>query len=130
MRLMIFLLISILLLAPSAAWEIRGNIYPVENGIITWTEESFAGFNLSGSESFSLNISNEQIKAGHGSYKSDVQQKGFAHREWGHYSALSFLGQEFLPKSEFNKIKQSLVNTCSDKNQKVNYVTQIGRAHV
>ncbi|MBK6444994.1 MAG: heavy-metal-associated domain-containing protein [Bacteroidetes bacterium] len=36
---------------------------------------------------------------------------------------INFLGQEFLPKSEFNKIKQSLVNTCSDKNQKVYYVT-------
>jgi len=96
MRLLILLLTSIVLLDPSAAWEIRGNIYPVENGIITWTAESFPGFNLSGSESLSLNISNEQIKAGHGSYKSDVQQKGFAHREWGHYSALSFLGQEFF----------------------------------
>jgi len=96
MRLLILLLTSIVLLDPSAAWEIRGNIYPVENGIITWTAESFPGFNLSGSESLSLNISNEQIKAGHGSYKSDVQQKGFAHREWGHYSALSFLGQEYF----------------------------------
>ncbi len=96
MRLMIFLLTSVLLSSPSAAWEIRGSIYPVENGIVDWGPESFSGFNLSGSESLSLNISNEQIQAGHGSYKSSVQQKGFAHKQWGDYSALSFLGQEFF----------------------------------
>lgn len=93
---MIFLLISILLFAPSAAWEIRGSIYPVEKGIVEWGPESFPGFNLRGSELLSLNISNAQIQAGHGSYKSDVQQKGFAHKQWGDYSTLSFSGQEFF----------------------------------
>ncbi len=96
MRPMIFLLISILLFAPSAAWEIRGSIYPVEKGIVEWGQESFPGFNLRGSELLSLNISNAQIQAGHGSYKSDVQQKGFAHKQWGDYSTLSFSGQEFF----------------------------------
>lgn len=36
---------------------------------------------------------------------------------------IKFLGQEFLPKSEFNKIRPSLINSCSNKNQKVYYVT-------
>jgi len=96
MRLMISLLISLLLLAPSAAWEIRGSIYPVENGIVNWSSESFAGFDLYGLESLSLNISDGQIKADDASYQTSVQQQSLAHKQWGYYSALSFLGQEYF----------------------------------
>ncbi len=35
---------------------------------------------------------------------------------------LKFLGSEFLPKSEYNKIKNSLVNSCPANNKKVYFV--------
>lgn len=96
MRLMTLLLISTLLLDPSVAWVIRGSICPVENGFVNWSSESFAGFNLYGLESLNLNISNGQIKADDASYQTSVQRRPFAHREWGYYSTLSFLGQEYF----------------------------------
>jgi S-layer protein (TIGR01567 family) len=97
MRLMILpLLLSIVFIAPSAAWEMRGNIYPVENGVIEWTADSFAGFVPTGPESLRFNISNEQVEAGDAVYQTGIQEKDFAHREWGCYSALSFSGQEYF----------------------------------
>ncbi|MGV8175132.1 MAG: S-layer protein domain-containing protein [Methanothrix sp.] len=96
MRLLIILLISIASLAPSAAWEVRGNIYPVQDGIVEWTSESFAGFNPMGLESLSINISNEKIEKGDAAYRTAIQKQAFEHEEWGQYSSLSFLSQEYF----------------------------------
>jgi len=94
MRLKILsLLIAIVFLAPSAAWEIRGNIYPVENGIIEWTANSFAGFVPTGLESLRLNVSNGLVGEGEATYQTGIMDRAFAHREWGHYSTLSFLDE-------------------------------------
>jgi len=97
MRLIILpILLSIILSANSAAWDMRGNIYPVENGIVEWTAENFAGFNNLGSESLRLNISDEQIDVKKAVYRSGIQERVFAHRDWGYYSTLSFLGKEYF----------------------------------
>lgn len=96
MRLMTLLLISTLFLDPSVAWEIRGSIYPVENGFVNWSSDSFAGFNLYGLESLSLNVSDGQITADDASYQTSVQKRSFAHKQWGYYSALSFLDREYF----------------------------------
>lgn len=96
MRYLIILLIAIASVAPFAAWEFRGNIYPVEDGIVEWTSESFAGFNPIGLESLSINISNEKIKKGDAAYRTAIQKQGFEHEEWGQYSSLSFLSQEYF----------------------------------
>ena len=94
MRLMILsLLIAIVFFAPSAAWEIRGNTYPVENGIIEWTANSFAGFAPAGLESLRFNVSNGLVGAGEATYQTGIQERAFAHREWGYYSTLGFLDE-------------------------------------
>lgn len=89
-------LIAIVFLAPSTAWELRGNIYPVEDGVVEWNQQSFSGFAATGSESLKFNISNEQANAGDASYKTSIYEKSFAHREWGQYLSLSFLGREYF----------------------------------
>lgn len=89
-------LIAIVFLAPSTAWELRGSIYPVEDGIVEWNQESFSGFTATGSESLKFNISNEHVNAGDASYKASIYEKSFAHSEWGHYLSLSFLGREYF----------------------------------
>jgi hypothetical protein len=38
-------------------------------------------------------------------------------------SEIKFVGKEFLPKNEFNKMKPLLVNACADKSQPVYFVT-------
>lgn len=35
---------------------------------------------------------------------------------------IKFVGQQFQPKGEFNKLKALLVNSCADKNEKVYFV--------
>lgn len=36
---------------------------------------------------------------------------------------IKFVGQQFQPKGEFNKVKSLLVNSCNDKNEKIYFVT-------
>ncbi len=100
MRTLVLLaLLSMTISAPASAWEMRGNIYPVEDGIIQWTPGNFAGFFLEedlGDESLLLNISGEQLPAGSAEYRTEVQEVPFMHSDWRNYSAMCFLGQKYF----------------------------------
>ncbi len=99
MKLIVYILLILslaALLVPSAAWEIRGNIYSIEDGIIQWNTDNFAGFSSSGSEALQLNITGGMIKAGAAEYQSSIQDLPFKHKAWGSYSTLCFLGKDYL----------------------------------
>jgi S-layer protein (TIGR01567 family) len=95
-RIILLILLSTALFTPSVAWEMRGNIYPADDGIIQWNADNFAGFAPSGSEAIQFNISGQQLGAGAVEYQSGIQNLPLRHKAWGSYSALSFLGQEYF----------------------------------
>jgi S-layer protein (TIGR01567 family) len=82
-------------------YEIRGS---VANGSYTWTAENFAGFyydidvNL-GTEALTveLNDGNGSIGEPRGvTYTTTAQPKEFEYYNWGSYSAIGFLGNEYF----------------------------------
>ncbi len=84
---------------PASAWEMRGNVYPVDDGIIEWTPQNFAGFYLDeslGTESLSFNISGEQLHPGTAVYQTQVTEVPFRHSDWGNYLVMCFLGQKYF----------------------------------
>lgn len=95
-RIILLILLSIALLAPSTAWEMRGNIYPADDGIIQWNADNFAGLDPRGSEAIEFNISGQQLGPGAAKYQSGIQVIPFRHNAWGSYSALSFLGRQYF----------------------------------
>jgi hypothetical protein len=95
-RIILLILLSTALFAPSTAWEMRGNIYPADDGIIQWNADNFAGFDPRGSEAIQFNISGQQLGPGAVEYQSGIQNISIRHKAWGSYSALSFLGQEYF----------------------------------
>jgi len=103
----LLILLSTALFVPSTAWEIRGNIYPVDDGIIQWNANNFAGFNPRGSEELQFNISGQQLGKGAAEYQSNIQNSPIQHKSWGSYSTLSFLGHEyFIGYPENNQISK------------------------
>jgi len=100
MRILVLLtLLSAAIWAPASAWEIRGNVYPADSGIIEWTPENFAGFYLDEdleTESLVFNISDEQLLARGAKYVTQVQEVPFKHGDWGNYLAICFLGQKYF----------------------------------
>ena len=95
-RIILLILLSTALFTPSVAWEMRGNIYPADDGIIQWNADNFAGFHPRGSEAIQFNISGQQLGPGAAEYQSGIQNIPLRHKAWGSYSALSFLGREYF----------------------------------
>lgn len=95
-RMILLILLSTALLASSVAWEMRGNIYPADDGIIQWNADNFAGLDPKGSESIQFNISGQQLGVGAAKYQSGIQNIPFRHKAWGSYSELSFLGRQYF----------------------------------
>lgn len=95
-RMILLILLSTALLASSVAWEMRGNIYPADDGIIQWNADNFAGLDPKGSESIQFNISGQQLGTGAAKYQSGIQNIPFRHKAWGSYSELSFLGRQYF----------------------------------
>jgi S-layer protein (TIGR01567 family) len=92
----LLILLSTALFTPSVAWEMRGNIYPTDDGIIQWNADNFAGLDPRGSEAIEFNISGQQLGTGAAGYQSGIQNIPFRHKAWGSYSALSFLGRQYF----------------------------------
>lgn len=95
-RIILLILLSTALLAPCIGWEMRGNIYPADDGIIEWNADNFAGLDPKGSEAIEFNISGQQLGTGAAEYQSGIQSIPFRHKAWGSYSVLSFLGRQYF----------------------------------
>lgn len=95
-RIILLILLLTALFTPSVAWEMRGNIYPADDGIIQWNADNFAGLDPKGSEAIEFNISGQQLGTGAAKYQSGIQNIPFRHKAWGSYSALSFLGRQYF----------------------------------
>ncbi len=95
-RMILLILLSTALLAPCIGWEMRGNIYPADDGIIQWNADNFAGLDPKGSESIEFNISGQKLETGAAKYQSGIQSIPFRHKAWGSYSELGFLGRQYF----------------------------------